>query len=92
MEMILLKIDSGEWERLWDWVATHPINEGLDDPRIAENEGEMWMYMGSFRQDKRVIHELRHRLFPKTNSLQRLTMSATDLFNDNDIEKIIPIR
>lgn len=95
MQMILIKPDSTEWNNMWQWVAEHPLNRGLEEPTVAFNElnGECWQYMGSFRsQDGRVVHEFRHRSHPTDNERRYLKMNATDIIADADIERVIPIK
>jgi len=87
MELILLKIGSIEWEYAWNWLSSHPINEKLIEPSIATNEGESWAYMGSFREDKRIIHEFRHKCHPNTKGRLDLKVQGSDRFTDDQIEK-----
>ena len=84
---ILIKIGSPEWEFMWNWLENHPINKGLENPTSATNDGENWMYMGSYKQGDRVIHELRHRDHPVTNSIQNLKLQASELFTKDQIQK-----
>ena len=92
MELIFVKQDSTEWKYIWDFVANHPINEGLQEPRTAVNEGEAWQYMGSFKNNNKVIHEFRHRFHPKTMSLYNITFKASDNFTIEQIDKSIIIK
>lgn len=92
MEMILIKTDSGEWNRMWDELASHPLNEGIEEPSLAVNEGEAWQYIGSYRQDKRIIHEFRHNLHPKYNQKEYLKFNSSELISDEDIQSAIPFR
>ena len=92
MQMVLIKRDSQEWEKMWDMVANHPINEGIEEPSLAINEGEAWEYMGSFRQDNRIIHEFRHRFHSKFQRREYLKLNASETITDADIEKIIPVK
>ena len=55
-----------EWGYMWDSLAQHPINAGLDEPRSAENGDESWEYMGSSIYDAQPKHAFRHRCHPKT--------------------------
>jgi len=86
MELVLLKIGSAEWEYAWEWLANHPINEGLEDPSTATNENESWMYMGSYKQKDKVISEFRHRNHPKINGLSKLSVEHPS-FNEESISK-----
>lgn len=94
MEMVLIKIDSNEWIYMWEWLAAHPINKDLDEPTVALNDGEAWQYMGSYRsKDKRVIHTFRHRKhINNNNQLKELSVTGSINLNDEDIEKILPIK
>lgn len=93
MEMVLVKIDSNEWNYMWNWIINHPINDGIVQPEVAINEenGEMWQYMGSFRQDNKTIHEFRHRSHPSNGDRIYLKLNASDSFSDNDIEKVLSV-
>jgi hypothetical protein len=86
MEMVLIKDGSQEWERMWDMVANHPINEGIEHPSIALNNGEGWQYMGSYRQDNRIIHEFKHRKHQRFGRIENIKFMASDKITDDDIE------
>jgi hypothetical protein len=45
MELAIIEIGSTEWNKMWDWLASHPINEGLTEPSVATNNGESWQYI-----------------------------------------------
>jgi len=90
--MIIVKRDSDEWNYMWEYVATHPLNEGLPDTSIAMNQGEAWQYMGSFKQDSKVIHEFRHRFHPKTQKREYIKLNGNDNLGTDDIEKVIPVK
>lgn len=95
MEMLLIKQDSPEWERMWQKLADHPINKGLEEPTVALNpdNGEVWQYMGSFRQDAHTVHEFRHRSHPNDNGERYLyKFAASSEINSDDIEKILPVK
>lgn len=92
MEFINLKKDTIEWEYVWEYVSKHPINEGLDDPKTALNQGEFWQYMGSYKNKDKIIHELRHRLHPKTNGQYKISLNGSEAFTDDQIETTTPIR
>ena len=85
MEFLLLKKDTPEWEYIWNWLASHPINEGLDEPSVALNAGEAWQYMGSYKNGNTVISELRHRNHPVTNRIEILSLKHE--INSDAIEK-----
>jgi len=95
MEYVLIKTDSNEWNEMWEWLAKHPLNEGLTEPMVALNEdnGEAWQYMGSFRGHGGVtVHSFRHRSHPIDNQLKKLSVNAIGIITDNDIEKVIPVK
>ena len=92
MELALVKVGSPEWEYLWNWLASHPINVGLEAPSVALNEGEAWQYMGSFKQGDRIIHSLRHRCHPKHGQRMDLHVQASEGYNVEDIEKQIKMK
>jgi hypothetical protein len=91
MEMILIKENSSEWHSMWSWLETHPINEGLEAPSIATNDGESWQYMGSYRQKDITIHEFRHRKHP-TAGLITVKVIAEGKVSEAEIEKIIKMK
>jgi hypothetical protein len=86
MDYIFIKSDSKEWGDMWDFVRTHPINETLDEPCTALNEGEEWQYLGSFKQGDKVISEIRHIQHPRTNEPYKI-MYQHESFNNDCIAK-----
>ena len=86
MDYIFIKSDSKEWGDMWDYVRTHPINEGLDEPCTAENEGEEWQYLGSFKNGNTVISQLIHGKHPKTNQRYKIPYQH-ETFNEDCIGK-----
>jgi hypothetical protein len=87
MELILIKQDTPEWEYMWEWLASHPLNEGIENPSLAVNNGEAWQYMGSYKQDKRVLHTFRHRQHPKYNKVENVSVSASKELTEEQIAK-----
>lgn len=87
MELAIIEIGSAEWNNMWDWLASHPINEGLTEPSLATNNGESWQYVGSYKQGERVIHSFRHRNHPTTNTLQNLSVEASNELTKEQIKK-----
>lgn len=87
MELVLIKPESKEWIYMWNWLSVHPMNKDLSDPSEALWEGESWQYMGSFRQNERLIHEFRHRCHPQTNGVKSLKVEASKDMNEDDVEK-----
>jgi len=75
MELVLIKIDSVEWNVMWDWVGSHPINQGIEIPSVALNEGEAWQYTGSFKQGDKIISSFRHKNHPATNKIETLSFA-----------------
>lgn len=95
MNMILIKRDSKEWNLMWEWLASHPLNEGLEDPAVALNKdcGEQWQYMGSYGgNDGSVVHSFRHRAHPLDNQIKNILMNGTQEISEDDIDKTIPIK
>lgn len=74
MEIIILKRGSSDWDYIWDYLKSHPINEGLEEPHVAFNNGEVWQYMSSYKNGNTVISEYRHRSHPKTNDVYRISL------------------
>ena len=91
MDMILIKKDTTEWNTMWETLANHPINDGLEFPRIAYNDGEQWQYMGSYRQDGKIIHDFRHRNHPKTLDVYKITFNGNAV-SEEDIDKTIRVK
>lgn len=91
MELILIEPSSPEWDFMWNWLASHPINKGLEDPTTAMNDGEAWQYMGSFKQADRVIHTFRHRNHPATSTVQTLNLNASSALTQEQINKIFKL-
>lgn len=91
MELILIEPYSPEWDFMWDWLANHPLNIKLANPTSAEHHGEQWQYMGSYKQGERVLHQFRHRLHPITESVQSVSVSASETFTKEQIAKKFPL-
>ena len=94
MDIILLKQNGVEWDAMWNFVANHPINEGLVEPRIAMNEGEAWQYMCTYTNKERnkFIHELRHKNHPNTNGVYFIKFNSENKISDEDIIKTIKVK
>jgi hypothetical protein len=73
MEFVILKESSEEFGYMWDMLRLHPINGGLDEPCIALNEGEVWQYMGTYRNGDILISDFRHRCHPYSQELATAT-------------------
>ena len=91
MELVIIEMDSPEWDIMWNWLAEHPINKDLDNPSLAINNGEVWQYMGSYKLKNKVIHNLRHRSHPLTNRVENLSLNASETFDINQIKKSFKI-
>lgn len=89
MELVLIKIGSLEWSYMWEWLGNHPINEGLDKPSVAYHYGEVWEYMGSFKQKDKLIHSFRHRSHPRHGQRIDLHVEASENLTNEDILKEI---
>ena len=89
MQMVLVKIDSPEWTYMWEWLSKHPINKDIENPFEAANDGEVWQYVGTYKQGNKAISEFRHKNHPITNKLYRLSLSHE--LNDDSIVKTITI-
>ena len=92
MDLVLVERGTPEWDYMWQWLDSHPINEGVEMPRVAWNNGEIWQYMGSYRQDDKVIHSFRHRQHPRDNQRKNLSLHASDKFNNEQISKVIKVK
>lgn len=91
MELILIKPNTEAFEFMWEWLANHPINEGLTEPKIAENQGQSWEYMGTFRNNDKFITEFRHKCHPTTNALYKAIVEHPNV-TENQIEKSAKIK
>lgn len=89
MEYIIIKENSSEWNYMWEWLAKHPINENIEDPSTAENNGEIWQYMGSYKEKEKIVHEFRHRNHIITKDICTLSLSSSNLLTEDDIVKKI---
>ena len=95
MEMIIIRIGSVEWEKMWEWLGEHPINDGISNPTIAENpiNFEKWQYMGSYRgQGGAVVSELRHRSHPMDNERRLIKYLHENGVPESDIAQVIRIK
>ena len=94
MELIFVKQDSTEWDFIWDFVAKHPINEDLEEPQTAWNNGEAWQYICTYtnKEKNKFIHEFRHKNHPNTNSIYFIRFSSENIITDEDIIKTIKVK
>lgn len=61
--MEYLDINNPEWPKMWDELASYPINKG---DHLCIYDGECWEYMGSTRDH----HHLRHSCHPQTHKAE----------------------
>ena len=85
MEFVLIEPETAEWNDMWERLAQHPINEGIEEPKVALHNGEAWQYMGSYKKADKVIHQFRHRQHPAYNNRQQITLYASDKFSQEQI-------
>lgn len=88
--MLILKLDSKEWDYMLTYLNEHPINEGRPFP--TPNDEIKWKYMGTYRHNGKVLHDFLHKNHPMINEEKKLVFSASKELRDEDIEKIIPIK
>lgn len=75
MEFVIIKIDSPEWNEMWDYVSFHPINKDIENPSIALYENNAWEYRGTYKKGNSLVSEFIHRKHPNTNSLYKINYS-----------------
>jgi hypothetical protein len=85
MELVIFKSESEPFNFMWEWLQNHPINEGLSEPKVAENQGQAWEYMGTFVNGEKAISDFRHRCHPATNDLYKVSVEHPS-FNKEDID------
>ena len=91
MEFVLVTINSKLWNEIWDELESHPINDNIENPSVAENNGFSWEYRGSFKKNNILISEFLHRNHPATNTLYKLVFKR-ELEDDSDIFKRINLK
>lgn len=95
MKAIFIKVNSPEWEFIWNWLSNHPLNKDNTNPRECENNGEVWQYMGSFANSLTLlddcVHEFRHRSHPLTGERRTLSVQASKDMKLEDVERDIKI-
>lgn len=92
MDIVIVGQGSPEWDEMWNKLNDHPLNEGLEEPKSAFNNGEVWQYMSSYYQNGKILHEFRHRNHPKTNNIQRVVFEGSDKFTTEQISKVIKVK
>ena len=92
MNVIIIKPNSPTWDKIWERLGSHPINENIAEPTVAFNEGECWQYMPTLEKDGKCISEFRHRYHPRTNNRANIAFEHEEPIPDEDIEVKRPIR
>ena len=92
MDIVIVERETPEWQFIWDYIAKHPINEGIIAPELSTNNGQTWEYMGSYRQGNKVIHSMRHRSHPRDNQRKDITFHASEKFTNEQISKVIKVK
>lgn len=85
MEIVLIKTDSKEYEYLWDFIENHPLNKGIENPKVALNQDEHWRYIGTITDGKRYIHTVQHTCHPYDNQFKEVSIDASKDFDVSDI-------
>jgi hypothetical protein len=83
MEFIAIKIGSKEWDNLWEFVANHPINKDIENPKNALHNNLNWGYIGSFKNGNKVISEVVHGCHPVTNDVYKISYEHKDFDNES---------
>jgi hypothetical protein len=92
MDLVLIKEGTDEWNTMWSMIETHPINEGLEEPKAALNQGEAWQYMSTYRQGEKYLSEFRHRCHPRTNKIEKIVFEHKEPIKSESISKVIKVR
>lgn len=88
MELVIIKRGCSEWDYMWNWLASHPMNQSLPEPAVCQNQNEAWEYMGTYRKSNgEAVHEFRHLNHPVTDNIMTLVVRASELVSDEMIEK-----
>lgn len=85
MDFVVIDTNSQEWQYIWDWLSNHPINEGLEEPKEADNQGAKWEYIGSYMLGTSIIHEFLHQMHPKTQGLMKVSVEGSKDFTSEYI-------
>jgi hypothetical protein len=75
--LLIVPIESKEWKIMWEKLARHRLNRKIENPHIADNYGDTWQYMESHKSIFGYVHLFRHRLHPKTQRPERVTMKSS---------------
>ena len=60
-----MKKVQSEYDYMWDQLAKLPMNKNNEVPQMCENNGEVWQFMGTHYENKKLVHQFRHRCHPK---------------------------
>lgn len=80
MDLILIKENSNEWNYMWDWVYTHPLNEGQTALQVNS-----WQYKGSLRNGNKVLHQF-------IRGQKSLVLACSSGMTNEDIAKVIRLK
>jgi hypothetical protein len=92
IEGILLKQDSDSWEQIWDKLSNNPLNNDVEDKKVAFNEGESWQLMSVIVKNNDLNNTLvsfRHRCHPLDNERKDITLSCSINEADIEVKKLI---
>lgn len=78
MDVLFIKREQPEWNYMWNLMAKHRLNEGLEEPTVAHFNYEGWQYMDTSVYDGQLAHCFRHRCHPKTQRREYLRLSVSD--------------
>ena len=92
MNLLIIKPDSITWTKIWEQLAEHPINDGLSEPMVAENDGEKWQYLGTAEKNGIIINDYRHRNHPYDNQPKYISLRYEATITDDDIASKLPIK
>lgn len=91
--MISIKPESSEWERMWNWVADHPINKGLSEPSVAmSKDNKTWRYVDSFRNKNETVHQFIHENHPITNKAESICLISREVISDDEIQRSVQVK
>lgn len=80
MELLLIKENSPEWQKMWEWIAQHPLNINLTPQQLNS-----WQYTGSLRQDNKTLHQFKR-------GTRSLIVACSPNMSNDDIHKIIALK
>ncbi len=77
-EVLFIKPEHPEWEYMWALVAQHPLNEGVEEPTVADFSYECWQYMDTSLYGGELKHCFRHRCHPNTHCREYLHLPVSE--------------